>query len=703
MLDEQQQAYHEEAGELLTELESSLLELEENPEDQEIIGQVFRAMHTIKGSGAMFGFDNIATFTHEVETTFDLVRSGKLPVTQQLIDLSLAARDRIRMMLESSITGEDVDTEQTEALADKFRKMAGTKVPENTGAGENNHPEKGKEDKSGNEKTWRIRFKPVPEIMLTGTRPISLINELREMGFCTAVIQTEQIPFLNDLEPEKCFVHWDIILTTSESEEAIHDVFIFVEDECELTVSLIDEHDLFQEDATVLKLGEILIEKGDLSAEDLEQIFQQKPRIGEVLVDANLVTKDKVESALAEQRHLKVQRQKQQEKDTSSGSLRVPAERLDNLVDLVGELVTVQSRLSQTAIQRNDTDLLSIAEEVERLTEELRDQTLNIRMLPIGTTFSKFRRLVRDMSRSLNKKIELKTFGAETELDKIVIEKLNDPLVHLLRNSLDHGLEPEEERIAAGKQATGTITLSAEHSGDSVIVEIRDDGRGLNRDAIRAKAIQNGIIQETDHMEESELYQLIFAPGFSTAKAVTDVSGRGVGMDVVKRAIESLRGSIEIESMPGTGTCIQIRIPLTLAIIESLLVDIGGSCYVLPLSTIEECIELSQEDIQKAHGRHLINVRDSLISYIPLREFFGIHNKTPDIQQIVITRTSGHRVGFVVDKVIGEHQTVIKTLGPMYRDAIGISGATILGDGSVALILDIIQLARHAEQQEKEA
>lgn len=362
-----------------------------------------------------------------------------------------------------------------------------------------------------------------------------------------------------------------------------------------------------------------------------------------MLVEAGLVGQDEIEAALQEQKAIRAaqeQRQrKKQEKAPVSSSLRVPAERLDDLVNLVGELVTVQSRLSQVAAQRHDADLDSIAEEVERLTEELRDSTLNIRMLPIGSTFSKFKRLVRDIASSLDKEVEFETAGAETELDKTVIEQLNDPLVHIIRNSMDHGIEMPAEREAKGKPRHGTVFLGAEHSGDSVALEISDDGKGLDAEKLRQKAISKGIIGEDEILNEQECYQLIFAPGFSTAEQVSGLSGRGVGMDVVKRAIEALRGSIELHSNPGQGTTVRMQIPLTLAIIESLLVTIDGGSFILPLAAVEECIELTQDDIEEAHGRHLAKVRGSLIPYIPLRKTFGIDTDAPPIQQIVITQT----------------------------------------------------------------
>jgi len=439
-----------------------------------------------------------------------------------------------------------------------------------------------------------------------------------------------------------------------------------------------------------------LIERGLVSQEDLQEALGAQKRIGEMLVDKGLVEPSRVESALAEQEHIKAVRSRYRKEEQTS-SVKVPAERLDALVNLVGEMVTVQARLSQTVSSMDHSELLSISEEVERLTAELRDNTMSIRMLPIGTTFSKFKRLVRDLSGELGKDILLATDGGETELDKTVIERLNDPLVHLIRNCIDHGIEPPGVREAAGKPRQGTIQLSAMHSGANVLIRITDDGAGLDTDAIRSRALEKGLMAAETELSETELFSLIFAPGFSTARQVTSVSGRGVGMDVVKRSIEALRGSIDVSSQRGMGTTITLKLPLTLAIIDGLLVKVGEGHYVLPLSIVEECVELTREDVARAHGRHITYVRGEIVPYIRLRDRFAVNGNAPEIEQIVITECPGGNVGFVVDSVIGEHQTVIKNMGRIYRNVDVIAGATILGDGKVALIMDIPQLVRGAE------
>lgn len=682
------EAFRGEACELLAELETALLELEENPDDSEMIGRTFRAMHTIKGSGAMFGFTAISEFTHEVETVFDRVRNGIMPVGRALIDATLKSCDLIRAMLDGD---QGVDEAEKQRLAAIFRSMA------HTGPGGepdgNSAVTVAAVEKSDQEIIYRIRFKPSREIFLSGTDPVLLLNELRDLGECSVVAHLNEIPPLEEIDPERCYTYWDIILTTRRGINAIRDVFIFVEEDSELRVEVIDEGGGPVSETSRKKLGEILVERGDLTPEDMAKVLGNQKRIGEILVETGLAEPSLVEAALVEQRRVREAQQRRQSKEAAS-SIRVPSDKLDGLVNLVGELVTVQARLTQTAVLHNDPHLTLIAEEVERLTSELRDSTLNIRMMPIGTTFSKFKRLVRDLSGDLGKEVEMITEGASTELDKTVIERLNDPLVHIIRNSIDHGIEAPEARQAAGKPRQGTVRLTAEHSGDCVFITIRDDGAGLDKDAIRAKAIERRLISETAELSEKELFALIFAPGFSTASKITGISGRGVGMDVVKQAIEALRGVIDISSRKGEGTTITIRLPLTLAIIESLLVKIGGDSYVLPLSFVEECVALTGEDIENAHGKNLANVRGHMVPYIPLRDRFMLTGNIPAIQQVVITNIDGERVGLLVDTVVGEHQTVIKSLGKAYSNVQGISGATILGDGTVALILDIPQLVK---------
>jgi len=686
--------FKEESIELLQELEDALLALEEAPQDTSLVDRVFRALHTLKGSGGLVGFDDVSEFCHEAEAVFELVRSGERAVDSDLVSLTLAAQDHLKGMILAAFGGLAVDDERTAELVAAFQAL----LPLATLAAV---PVAGQVPAASGEGllTFRIRFRPAPGLFMQGIQPQLLLKELARLGDAVVVAQPDAIPGLAEINPELCYFYWDVILTTTEDEDAIRDVFIFVEDDCELKIDLIDDSGLIDEAEDYKRLGEILVDRGDLPGAELEKYLKEKRRLGEALVEAGAVDGGKVQSALVEQE--RVQRMRQQRHALEAAdSIRVKSERLDALVNLIGEMVTVQARLTQLANRRDDADLLGVAEEVERLTWDLRDQVLTIRMLPIGSTFSKFKRLVRDLGGELGKDVMLLTEGGETELDKTVIDRLNDPLVHLIRNSIDHGIEAPEVRKAAGKPGKGRITLSARHVGASVVLTVADDGGGLDREAIRAKAVAKGLVSAQAELSDRDIYGLIFEPGFSTASEISNVSGRGVGMDVVRQAIDNLRGSIEVISEPGQGTRFLLKLPLTLAIIEGLLVHIAGEEFVMPLAAVEECIELTREGAAQSHGRNLIKVRGEIVPYVRLREEFNLGGERPEIEQVVIATLEGLRVGFVVDHVVGEHQTVIKNLGSMYRDVSGVSGATILGDGRVALILDLPQLAERAEKLE---
>ncbi|MEE8552687.1 MAG: chemotaxis protein CheA [Desulfobacterales bacterium] len=689
-MDTQKEAFREEAYELITELESGLLELEEAPDDIELIRRIFRAMHTIKGSGAMFGFDDIAGFTHNIETVFELVHEGKVGVTRELINLTLSACDQIKYMIDASGGGKPVDDDRSNEIIASLKDLVGVEM-EVIEAREEAESEDVIDD-GAVIATYRIRFRPSADIFSTGMNPILILNELRELGECDITAYLDAIPLLHDYDPESCYTYWDIVLTTRKGPNAVKDVFIFVEDNSEISIEIINEESVLDIEVKRKRLGEILVERGDVPPEKLQPLLDHQKPIGEILVEEEVVSRGKVDSALAEQQHIKKVREKQR-KVAQASSVRVPLDRLDKLVDLVGELVTVQASLSRKADIQNDPELSVIAEEVENLTGGLRDNTLSIRMVRIGSTFTRFERLVRDLSRELGKDIAFTTEGGDTELDKTMIENLSDPLVHIIRNCIDHGIEAPDIREVAKKPVKGTIHLSAEHSGGHVLIRISDDGAGLDQEAICAKAVENGVISPDGELTEKEIFQLIFAPGFTTAKVASDVSGRGVGMDVVKRNLESLRGSIEVSSRKGSGTTITLKLPLTLAIIEGLLVEIDGDKFVLPLSSVEECVELTQEDVNRAHGKEILNIRSEIVPYIRLRKSFDIKGDPPLLEHVVITNVDGQRIGFVVDNVIGDYQTVIKSLGKILKDSIDVSGATILGDGTVALILDIQKLA----------
>jgi two-component system, chemotaxis family, sensor kinase CheA len=686
MLEQINGVFISEANELLDNLEGELLTLEGDPENKEVIAAVFRAMHTIKGSSGMFGFTAITTFTHEVESALDLVRNGTLPVTNALINLLLITRDHIRQLLNAGTDVPDDLIEKSNSLIDSFKSYTKNDTPRQNADG-NKQPAA---EQAATETTWRIKFKPSINIMLNGTRPELLIKELTEMGKATVIPFCQEIPVLSELESEQCYFFWDIILTTRKTENDIRDVFIFLDNDSSFQLEKIDLDTSEQN-----KLGEILINRGELKQEDLDLFIQQQKKIGQILVDNKIVSPQQVESALAEQEHLKKLNSPQGALKGSSPAvqeetIRVNSEKLDQLVDLVGELVTFNARLSQLAKAQNLSLFTGLSEQCERLVVSLRDNTMEMRMQPIGTLFTHFRRLVRDLSEELGKKIALVIEGAETELDKTVIDKLNDPLIHLIRNCIDHGIELPDAREAAGKDREGKVTLSARHAGSFVEILISDDGAGLNRDAIKKKALEKGLISDTDHISNSDIDNLIFLPGFSTAKVVTAVSGRGVGMDVVKRDISGLGGTVTIESEAGKGSRFILKLPLTLAIIDGMLVVINSIHYIIPLSAICECLAYTGSDSDQLFPE--ISLRSTTLTCIDLRKFFNCYEPVPANRQIVVVANQELKMGIIVDKILGEHQTVIKPIGSLFRNCIGLNGATILGDGSVALIVDILKL-----------
>jgi two-component system chemotaxis sensor kinase CheA len=660
-VDQFKRSFQEEAREILVDLEAALLELNENSSDMELVGRVFRALHTIKGSGAMFGFDDLAAFTHNLETAFDEVRNGRLAITPEMIDLTLAALDQIRAMVEEDAETPTANPAARAKILAKVKQLAGEPSEKSSDqpAGEKTAATTSSpEAKSGQEREWHIRFAPGPEMMRNGANPLLLLRELGQLGGLSIKASMEAVPPLNELNPERCYVSWEMVLATAAGQDALRDVFIFVEDTCELVIEPASE--------PVENVAQSAANENDTTAKALEE--KRTPSGGRRTYD----------------------------KHDNATSLRVPAAKLDQLVDLVGELVTVQARLSELSARRDDSEVTAVSEEIERLTSSLRDNSMNIRMLPIRATFEKFRRLVHDLARELDKDVELTIEGAETELDKTVIDQLSEPLMHLIRNSMDHGIETAQLRAERGKRPTANIHLSARHAGASVLIGVADDGGGIDAEAVRQRAVERGLIAADAQLTESETFNLLFQPGFSTAKQVTDISGRGVGMDVVRKSIENLRGTVEVTSKPGEGTTVTLRLPLTLAIIDGLLVSVANAYFVLPVGSVLECIELTHKDIEKANGKHLVDVRGELIPYIRLREQFNIHTELPEIEQIMIVETSAGRYGFVVDQVLGDHQTVIKNLGRFYRHVQEVSGATILGNGMVALILDVERLAKDA-------
>jgi two-component system chemotaxis sensor kinase CheA len=649
--------FRQESAELLEQLEQALLDLEQSPGDQDLINMAFRALHTIKGSGAMFGFEQVAAFTHEFESAFDRVRKGEAAPDHDLIAIALNAKDFIRSQIERP--------EETDAvigvciLADLRKLFAGA------GAGA---PPASEAEPTREPATWRLSFRFNKDVLVNGSNPLLLLDELRSLGECRVTVHCGRVPSLADMEPDACYLEWEAVLAMTHPRSAIDDVFMFVSDDMELKVEAVEAVE-----------AAAAVAAPESGAPIPQAAASPAPAHAEHAGGAPETPAKRVGGV-------------------ETSTIRVPAERLDEMMDRVGELVIAQARLTQLASAGGGTK--GVAEEIERLTSALRDAMMGIRMVPIGSLFGRFRRLVHDLSRDLGKEMDLTTAGEETELDKTMIERLADPLVHVIRNAADHGLEGAEARTAAGKPPGGRISLVARHAGAEVLISVGDDGRGLDAKRIRAKAEENGLIAAGAVLSDAELYQLIFQPGFSTAKEVSALSGRGVGLDVVKRTIEGMRGSVDVATQLGQGTEITLRLPLTLAIIEGLLVRVADARYAIPLTAVEECVELSEADATRSKGRSFLNIRGELVPFLRLRELFDESGDPDAHQKVVIVSAADTRVGLVVDQIIGSHQTVIKSLSKLHADVPSFSGATILGDGAVALILDVPHLIALGQARE---
>ncbi|WP_319476980.1 chemotaxis protein CheA [Marispirochaeta aestuarii] len=686
------ETFIEESYELLDSMEKELLALEAEPDDEGHIQAVFRAAHTIKGSAAMFGFQEISDFAHAFETVLDEVRSGTLKINRELMNLSLQGKDHLLDLLDATRNNETgavnaaLKEKGTTILKELSRISGMEREPEDKEAPPVSSTSAGGTGLEKEEATYRISFKPRSDIFASGANPLLLIRELHDLGKVTVFANIAEVPRLSEINPETLYLGWEILLTGGCDYNELRDVFIFVESESDIIIQELKSSDYIDSRGEPKRLGEILVDSGILDPKELKSLLESQKLIGQRIEDAGLADKSEIESALHVQEHFKKSRTQNQTQQVSN-TLRVSSQRLDQLIDLVGELVTVQARLGQISAQMEEENLLTVSEELERLIDDLRDNAMSLRMLPIGSTFSQFRRMVRDLSVDLGKEIELKTIGEETELDKTVLDKIHDPLVHIIRNSADHGIELPAVRTKAGKSATGTITLEAKYSGAAVMIVVRDDGRGIDPDVIRKKAVQRGLIHAGEQISDEDAYQLLFAPGFSTAEAVTNLSGRGVGLDVVEKNIQSLSGSVTIQSEPGIGTSFILTLPLTLAIIDGLAVSVGTETIIIPLASVESCMEIRIDEVDTR--RRLISYRESLIPYVHLARFLDIPEQDSRRKQMVVIETSHGRMGIMVDEVLGDHQTVIKSLGNMFKEQKSFSGASILGDGSIALILDI--------------
>ena len=662
------ETFRQEARELLEQLEQGLLDLEQNPSDADLVNSTFRALHTIKGSGAMFGFAEVAAFVHEFETAFDRVRKGQAQATPELVAVALDAKDHIHKLIEQP----DAAVSGGQDILDALRViLEGGAAPGATIALDEPSPAPAEAASSVPASgRWRLRFRLPGDALVYGTNPLLLLDEIRAIGPCTITALTDTVPPIEVIDPEVPYVGWQVDIEAEDPRPAIDDVFLFLKDGMELSVEPLAEPVLTPPAEAALAPV----------AQPVEPVADAAPAPRAA----------KAKEAAPQPRAAPADKEPASERVASS--MRVDAERLDELMDRVGELVIAQARLTQIAALSSDANLKTIAEELERLSSGLRDTTMGIRMVPIGTLFSRFRRLVHDLSRELGKEIEFITSGEDTELDKTMIERLADPLVHLIRNAVDHGLEDADRRLKAGKPAKGTVRLSAVYAGAEVAISVTDDGAGLNAERIRAKAEEAGLLAPDAKIADQDLWQMIFAPGFSTAREVTSLSGRGVGMDVVKRTIDGLRGSIDVATTPGQGSTMTLRLPLTLAIIDGMLVRVGNGRYTIPLAAVEECVELPEGIEANARGRNFLDIRGSLVPFLRLREVFGTRAPAEPHQKVVIVSSGEGRVGLVVDQIIGNNQTVIKQLSKLHAPIKSFSGATILGDGTVALILDTAHL-----------
>ncbi|ESW60219.1 MAG: chemotaxis protein CheA [Rhodobacter sp. CACIA14H1] len=635
MTDDMAAIFREELRDLLESLERGLLDLKKRPADMGLVNQVFRDLHTVKGSGAMFGFTDLAAFIHEFETVFDRIRSGALPVGAEILRLALAAKDEIPGLVEVEADPEG----RRVAILDGLRAiMAGGTAA----APEAAVVAVGEDGPAGG--AARLRFRLSGAALSMGARPEIVLDELRALGATAIVADLSEVPPLDRLDVEACAIGWSMDLPAAVTEAQVEEVFLFVDAEWTL-----------ERPAAEVPAAPAVAE----GAQDMAVPVQPAPR---------------------ESREAKAE---------AGATIRVPAERLDALMDAVGELVIVEARLTELARQSRDPALITTAEQITRLAAGLRDATMTMRMVPMRSLVGRFRRLVLDLSDTLARPVEFAVIGEDTELDKTVIEKLADPLVHILRNAIDHGMETQAERAAAGKPRDGLIELSAEHAGAEVLIRVRDDGRGMDPAKIRAKAVAQGLIAADAQLTEAQVYALVLEPGFSTAEKVTELSGRGVGMDVVRRTIESLRGSLEIDSKLGQGTTVTLRLPLTLAIIEGLLIEVAGERYTLPMPSVQEIVELPADKAQPRRTGDFLDIRGRFVPFLRLRQLFDCAGEPGPAQNVVIVMAGEHRVGIVVDRIVGTNQTVIKQMSKLHAGVRAVSGATILGDGSVALILDV--------------
>ncbi|PPT49204.1 chemotaxis protein CheA [Xanthomonas arboricola] len=648
------QTFLAESRDLLEDMERHLLEAERGESSPDAVNAIFRAAHTIKGSGGLFDLPQLVGFTHVVESVLDLVRDDALTLSSELIALLLVCCDHIHALVETAADPAHADADALAAEAEPLLAQLQTYLQASAcgvtaTALQHSTPEK----QSG---YWRITLKLFADALRYGNSPLKLIRNLRGLGSVESIsTDVSQLPSFEALDPEANYLGFQILLRSDADRAAIEDVFEFVREDCDL---------------------EILSVPAPM---DASAVPASEPVVAAAPVVGTLAAVPAAAPARAPQ--------DTGARNTDARSIRVDADKLDRMIDLVGELIIAVAGTNANAQRTGDAQLLESASILAGLVEEVRESALQLRMVKIGGTFSRFQRVVHDVARELGKDIALVVAGEDTELDKSVVEKIGDPLTHLVRNAMDHGIEPADVRVARGKPARGTVGLNAYHDSGSIVIQITDDGGGLNRDRILAKALERGLIEPGRQLSDREVFAMIFEPGFSTAEKVTNLSGRGVGMDVVKRNITALRGTVEIDSSAGVGTTISVRLPLTLAIINGFQVGVGKSVFVVPLDVVEECVEFTPD-----YASDYIDLRGSVLPYVRLRELFALGGRTPARESIVVIRQGAQRFGLVVDTLLGEWQTVIKPLSKVFAQVKGISGSSILGSGDVALILDVPSL-----------
>lgn len=686
MMEAALQTFIVEARELLQDMEQALLRLESEPGDEQCMASIFRAAHTIKGSAGLFNLEPLVSFAHVVEDLLDRLRAGRLTVDRERIALLLACNDHLGALLEQVAVKRQAPGAELLAreqpLRERLAALGGQAL-----AGEHAAAQAPAAAPASQDRLWHVSVRFGLDTFRHGMDPLSFLRYLDTLGERQALwLEAQPASQAQPFDPESCYMGFELRLRAECEAATLVEAFAFVEEECDLAVFDLD-NDLASFDAWLEQLptgrAQALCQR---LGEHWPRPVAEAPSLP-ALATAPAAAAAPVAPVAAPT-------------DARQTSwVRVRADKLEALINLAGELVTAGAGARLLAEQHGTEALLEATGQTNALVEQVLESALAMRMVPIGETFNRFHRTVRDVSQALGKEIELVVSGGDTELDKALVEQLGDPLMHLLRNAMDHGIEPPEARVAAGKPARGRLQLNAFHDAGNIVVELSDDGAGLNRERILAKARERGLLGSTEPSDR-ELLAMIFEPGFSTAEAVTNLSGRGVGMDVVKRNITGLRGSIELLSPPGEGTTVRIRLPLTLAMIDGLLVEAAGSSYVMPLGMVRECMELAPGQRQALRDRGHVDLRGEVLPLVFLRDHFALEGAPPRRENIVVIRAHGVKAGLVVDRLLGEYQTVIKPLGPLFSGVKGVSGSSVLGSGRVALILDAPGLLKDLTERE---